>query len=379
TLIETVLLEANFKVAKFTSPHILKINERFRFNGKDISDEDFINIYLKVKQAIINLSEVPTFFEVITAMMFLYAKEKNAEYLVLEVGLGGRLDSTNIADGDYSVITNISLDHAEYLGNTLQEIAYEKAGIIKNKSVVVVGEKSLELEKAIKEKCFTNQKIIFAEDYNSNSNFYLDFNEFNTIINLEEREENKFEDKIKNNKYKNSFVFSLFGEHQYKNFLTGYTVLKDIGISDEIIARASQKVKWQCRFEIFYKCENYLVVLDGAHNLDGMIALQKAVKSHFNKKDIIIITSILKDKEINEMAKIIQEFSEKIILTSIPNNKRGSKGEDLQKFFNGETFIENDLKKAYLKAKSFNKKVIIICGSFYLLSNFKEIFQNGEI
>ena len=138
TITETVLLEAGYKVGKYTSPHILKFNERIRVNGKDISDRDIALVYEKIKKTVEELKITPTFFEVTTAMMFLYFAEKEVDYAVLEVGMGGRYDATNVAEGDICIITNVSLDHTEYLGKTLYEIGLEKAGIIKEKSKVIV-------------------------------------------------------------------------------------------------------------------------------------------------------------------------------------------------------------------------------------------------
>ncbi len=359
TTIESFLLGANYKVAKFTSPHILKINERFSVNGKNISDEDLIRVYLKVKEIIPTLQRIPTFFEVITAMMFLFAEEQKVEYLILEVGIGGRLDATNVAEADIAVITNISYDHSEHLGNTLEQIAVEKVGIVKEKSVVVIGEKSPALQKALENK---KNQIIFAENYNKNSSFTLDFEKFKTLINI-------------NNKI---FEFSLFGEHQYKNFLTAYTVAKILEISDEIISKVCSEIKWQCRFEIFEEDKNKVVILDGAHNIDGINVLKKTIQKGYSKDEVVALVSILQDKNIKEMATSIEEFAGKIILTGITNNKRGLSGEKLKSFFseNDKLVVEEDLEKAYILAKKQEKeKIIIVCGSFYLLSNLKEITQ----
>lgn len=145
-------MEAGYRVGKYTSPHILKFNERIRANGKDISDEDIVRIYEKLKKAVEELGIKPTFFEITTAMMFLYFEEKKVDYAILEVGMGGRFDATNVADGDISIITNVSLDHMEYLGKTIYDISLEKAGIIKDKSVVIVGDNDSEFLRALSTK-----------------------------------------------------------------------------------------------------------------------------------------------------------------------------------------------------------------------------------
>ncbi|MGL5124249.1 MAG: bifunctional folylpolyglutamate synthase/dihydrofolate synthase [Fusobacteriaceae bacterium] len=361
TTIEIILLEAGYNVGKFTSPHIEKINERICFNNKDISDEDLIRLFLKIKKILKNLDIKPSFFEIMTAMMFLYMEENKVDYVILETGLGGRLDSTNIVNSEFSLITNISFDHTEQLGKRLEDIAYEKAGIIKENSVVIIGEKIKELEVAVKNK--TYKELIFVEDIYKDSSFSLDYLNFKTNI------------KIKNE----IFEFSLFGEHQYKNFLLAYQTAKLIGVSDEIIKKAAKKVKWQCRFEIYKNNDKKMLILDGAHNVAGMTVLKNILVEKYDKSDIITIVSILEDKEINEMSKILEKFSEQIILTSLKDdNKRGLSGTELKKFFGNHknVYVENNLEKAYQLAASFNKKITIICGSFYLLSKVKEFLKN---
>ncbi len=232
TIVETVLLEAGYKVGKYTSPHILKFNERIRVNGKDIIDRDIAAVYETVKNAVREIGITPTFFEVTTAMMFLYFAEKQVDYAVLEVGMGGRFDATNVADGDICIITNVSLDHTEYLGKTLYDIGLEKAGIIKDKSVVIVGDSNEEFLRAVYTK--KNDIINTAEKY-KDAEYRLDFENFLTEI------------KIGESVYK----LSLFGDYQVKNFLCAYEALKQIGVEEDIIKSAVSKTEWQCRFERF--------------------------------------------------------------------------------------------------------------------------------
>ncbi|MGL4688081.1 MAG: glutamate ligase domain-containing protein, partial [Fusobacteriaceae bacterium] len=255
-----------------------------------------------------------------------------------------------------------SFDHTEQLGKRLEDIAYEKAGIIKSNSVAIIGEKTKELEIAVKNKLC--KELIFVEDINKDSSYSLDYLNFITNI------------KIKNE----TFEFSLFGEHQYKNFLLAYKTAKLIGVSDEIIKKAAKKVKWQCRFEVYKNNDGKMLVLDGAHNVAGMNVLRNILVEKYDKSDIITIVSILEDKEINEMSKVLEEFSEQIILTSLKEeNKRGLSGIELKKFFENHKniYVEDSLEKAYNLATSFNKKIIVICGSFYLLSKVKEFLKDG--
>ena len=353
TIIETVLLEAGCSVGKYTSPHILKFNERIRANGKDISDEEIALTYEKVKSAIKNIGITPTFFEVTTAMMFLYFAEKKVEYAVLEVGMGGRFDATNVADGDIAIITNVSLDHTEYLGKTIYDIALEKAGIIKEKSFVVVGDSDKEFLKAVSEK---KKTFINTEEKYNDVKYNLNFKNFMTEIYINEKK----------------FNLSLFGDYQVKNFLCAYEALKHLGISDEIIEKAVSKVVWQCRFERF--SQNPLTILEGAHNIDGILNLKKILTHEYKSDEIVMIVSILKDKKVKEMLEVCESFSDKIILTSLSDNPRGLSGEKLLEYTDKSPVfsVEDDIKKAYETAEKSNRRIIAVCGSFYTCERFKK-------
>ena len=353
TIIETVLLEAGCSVGKYTSPHILKFNERIRANGKDISDEEIALTYEKVKNAIKNIGITPTFFEVTTAMMFLYFAEKKVQYAVLEVGMGGRFDATNAADGDIAVITNVSLDHTEYLGKTIYDIAFEKAGIIKEKSFVVVGDSNKEFLKAVSEK---KKTFVNTEEKYKDVKYNLNFKNFMTEIYISEKK----------------FNLSLFGDYQVKNFLCAYEALKHLGISDDIIEKAVSKVVWQCRFERF--SQNPLTILEGAHNIDGILNLKKILTHEYKPDEIVMIVSILKDKKVKEMLEVCESFSDKIILTSLSDNPRGLSGEKLLEYTDKSSVfsVEDDIKKAYETAEKSNRRIIVVCGSFYTCERFKK-------
>ena len=353
TIIETVLLEAGYSVGKYTSPHILKFNERIRANGKDISDEEIALTYEKVKSAIKNIGITPTFFEVTTAMMFLYFAEKKVQYAVLEVGMGGRFDATNAADGDIAVITNVSLDHTEYLGKTIYDIAFEKAGIIKEKSFVIVGDSDKEFLKAVSEK---KKTFINTEEKYNDVKYNLNFKNFMTEIYINEKK----------------FNLSLFGDYQVKNFLCAYEALKHLGISDEIIEKAVSKVVWQCRFERF--SQNPLTILEGAHNIDGILNLKKILTHEYRPDEIVMIVSILKDKKVKEMLEVCESFSDKIILTSLSDNPRGLSGEKLLEYTDKSSVfsVEDNIKKAYETAEKSNRRIIAVCGSFYTCERFKK-------
>lgn len=353
TTIETILLEAGYRVGKYTSPHILKFNERIRANGQDITDEDIVKYYQLVKDIVAKTGLRPTFFEMTTAMMFKYFSDLKLDYVVLETGMGGRFDATNVCEADICVITNVGLDHTEYLGDTIYKIAKEKAGIIKNCPKVIVADSNPEFLKAISEE---KAEIINVLEKYKDARMKLDFKKFVTRIEIGEE----------------SYDFSLFGDYQFKNFLTAYEVVTELGIDREIIKKACKKVVWQCRFERYF--EKPLVILDGAHNEDGMRELCKIIEQGYRSDEVVIITSILKDKDVKHMLKLMRKISDNIVFTSLEDNPRGTTGEKILEQLEDKRgcLVENDIKKAYKIAKNLNKKIIVVCGSFYTLSKFKE-------
>lgn len=361
TTIESVLLQYGKKVGKYTSPHILKFNERICADGKEISDSDIASYYSYVKNIVEKLEITPTFFEMTTAMMFKYFSDKKMEYVVLEVGMGGKYDATNVVDADICVITNVSLDHTEFLGKTIYEIACEKAGIIKNNSRVVVGSFESDFIRAIEEKTsnYTNVVLKYKD-----ATHRLDFENFKTHINIENE----------------NYEYSLFGEYQYKNFLCALEVLKILGVPEDIIKKGVSQTVWQCRFEIIKK--EKLLILDGAHNEDGVKTLCETLEIGFEKEEIVSIVSILKDKDSIGIVKKLETCVGDIIFTSLSENKRGQSAKELYEQFenkNNKQYCE-DIKIAYETAKNFKgKKIILICGSFYLLSKFKEEVLKNEI
>lgn len=353
TTIETILLEAGYRVGKYTSPHILKFNERIRANGQDITDEDIVKYYQLVKDIVAKTGLRPTFFEMTTAMMFKYFSDLKLDYVVLETGMGGRFDATNVCEADICVITNVGLDHTEYLGDTIYKIAKEKAGIIKNCPKVIVADSNPEFLKAISEE---KAEIINVLEKYKDARMKLDFKGFVTRIEIGDE----------------SYDFSLFGDYQFKNFLTAYEVVTELGIDREIIKKACKKVVWQCRFERYF--EKPLVILDGAHNEDGMRELCKIIEQGYRGDEVVIITSILKDKDVKHMLKLMRKISDNIVFTSLEDNPRGTTGEKILEQLEDKRgcLVENDMKKAYEIAKNLNKKIIVVCGSFYTLSKFKE-------
>ncbi len=359
TTLERILLEAGYQVGKYTSPHILKFNERIIANGKQISDEEIEKYYYQVEKIMEEEKIDATFFEITTAMMFSYFRDKKLDYVVLETGMGGRLDATNVSQAELCIITNVSLDHTEYLGDSIYKIAKEKAGIIKNCPKVIVADQQEEFLQAILEE---KAEVINVLNKYADATYQLDFEKFMTEIKIEGK----------------NYHFSLFGDYQYHNFLCAYEAAKQLGISEEIIQRAAEKVVWECRFEI--AARQPLVILDGAHNPDGVRELVKIVKQHYHKTEVAILTSILKDKDIKPMLEMLAEVSDDIILISLADNPRGSTAKELFDLANNPDIfsMEEDMKQAYKLLIGKNRKLNIICGSFYTLIKWKEEVQSNE-
>lgn len=353
TTIEAGLIEAGYRVGKFTSPHIIRFNERIQFGGNEIQDQEICSYYLKVKEVVEKKRIKATFFEMTTAMMFLYFADKKAEFVVLETGMGGKFDATNVVNSEIAVITNVSLDHVGFLGDNIYDISKEKAGIIKKNSTVVVGDDNSDFIKAIRNE---TENFVNIKSKYKNIEYTLDKENFLTEINIEDKK----------------YSFSLFGEYQVGNFLCAYETLKMLGIENEVIQRAAAKVRWPGRFEVYSKTP--LVILDGAHNADAAEKLRENLNLSFSPEEVVAVVSVLDDKDIPNIMREIRGFSDTIILTSLEMFKRGLKGEELSVYTDSFklSLVENDIKEAYKKAVFMEKKVIVICGSFYLLSRFKQ-------
>lgn len=356
TTIERGLIEADYKVGKFTSPHIVRFNERIQLDGVEISDEKICEYFLKVKEILEANDIKSTFFEVTTAMMFLYFKDEGIDFLVLETGMGGRYDATNVVKSEIAVITNISLDHTDFLGKDIYTIAREKAGIIKDTSKVIVGDSQEDVAKAILEE--TDGFTDVLKKY-SHRKAAFDTENFRTIIEIGEER----------------YEFSLFGEYQVNNFLCAYEALKTLGISEDIIGAAAKKVHWPGRFEIAGR--EPLLILDGAHNVDAARRLRENINLSYAPTETVALVAVLGDKDIEGVLREIRGFADTVVLTSLEDFKRGISGEELSRMATGfqRVIVKEGIGEAYEEALSLKRRAVIVCGSFYLLSKFKGIIS----
>ena len=375
--ISTMLKESGYKVGLFTSPFLERFNERISINGVDISDKRLGEITGRVKEKIeIMLEEGyehPTTFEIVTTIAFVYFKEENVDYVVLEVGLGGRSDSTNIIDNSLaSVITTIDYDHVDILGNTLDKIAYEKAGIIKENGLVISYPQEEEAFNVLKEVSKDkNADLIRCPMENIN---IRELNEFGGIFDFKYNNQIFSEIKIKQ-----------LGKYQiYNASLALFTLLhlRDMGkiqITDEEIRRGLEKTKWKGRLEVLRRNPTFLI--DGAHNLQGAKTLADSIDM-FKHNRLIMCVGILADKDVEHMVEILAPLADEIIVTEV-NMPRKMKAESLEEIigkYNPNTIIEKNREEAVNKAINMAKPddLIVFAGSLYLIGEIRSIVTRNS-
>jgi dihydrofolate synthase/folylpolyglutamate synthase len=327
-IIASVLKAAGLKVGLFTSPHIVSFTERIKVNGEEPTEKDIIELAEEIKSVVEYLGDFsPTFFEVVTAMALLYFKRKKIDIAVIEVGMGGRLDATNIVTPEVSVLTSISYDHKEFLGSTLGEIAYEKAGIIKREVPVVISYQESEVIEIIKKKA--------AE---KNAELYAYGKDFSSALKREDISGICF-DYMDNDSFTiHDLILPLIGEHQMQNASvaikaamivlknrmqdTRYTIqdkknpVSCIRHHESCIRDGLAATKWPGRLEMIK--EEPPMLIDGAHNPAAAMTLSKALEKVFLRKykKIIIVLGIMGDKDIRGIMEPLLPLASEIILTA---------------------------------------------------------------
>ncbi len=371
--ISKVLEDQGYKVGKFISPEIYNVRERIQINSQWIPEDKLIKILSEISIIITEMKaggyEEPTNFEVWTAMCFKYFSDEKIDFGVIEVGLGGEIDSTNVIDPLLSIITNVSIDHKDYLGETETEIAKVKSGIIKKGRPVITGSTNQDVLKVIE----TKTKI-------TGSSIYRYGIEFDGL-------EKKFNECLSNfifqNKdYELEVDYSLVGHHQIINgsvALEAIYVLKKIGfdldIKKAVVSLA--KVEWAGRLEmIYYKGKR--ILLDAAHNLEGAKNLALALTDIYNYRKLVLMVGILADKERQKMIDYLGPFGDKVIVTK-PNSPRADDFKKVGEYFkeySKEIYIIEDVKEAMEKGISLLEENDILCitGSIYMLQEIRGLF-----
>ena len=370
TFLENIFFAAGYSVAKFTSPHILRFNERILVNKKMISDEDVV----KYCEAVMNVLEKNrlqiNFFEITTFIALLYFKEKNPDFIFLETGLGGRYDATNIVKSTIAAITNVSFDHVALLGNSLYEIADRKAGIIKDGELCIYAQDLGELEEAVKRE--TDNSVNVLKKY-KNLQVELDNRNYKTVVKITE-----------NKNLEKTFVLPLFGKFQANNFLIAYEIAKIYEIGDKAIQNGVSQISLAGRFEIF--SQDPTTILDVAHNEDSVKVLTENLNELFKDDEVIFILSILGTKNIATIFEKILGKNYKIFITSLKEVTYGLSANEIKKNLEDSNIstkniiFEDDILEAYSKVKEMvlkkdnSYKAIVVCGSFYEIAKFKNLF-----
>jgi len=363
-----ILKESGYKTGLYISPHLVDIRERISINGQLIAEEDFKLQIRELKKIIskIPFHMYPTFFEALTIIAFKYFSDKKIDVLVCEVGLGGKFDATNVLSSFIEVITKIGIEHTKYLGKTYREIAREKAGIIKDKTTVICSRQQEEAEQIIKDVAKKKKSKIY---------FYgKDF--------FSRRKERGIKGQIFDfygKKKLKGVRTSFLGKYQIENVsLAIQTALimkeKGFGIKEENIYRGVENVIWQARLQILKGSP--LIILDGAHNPDGINSLMAFIKDVFPEKKFSFLVAILKDKNYEKMVGKISKVAEEIVFVKLPT-ERGIEPEKLLSIVKGKKKSRKfeSVKEALSYIENTGRDWII-CGSLYLagevLQNFKK-------
>jgi len=367
--ISSMLIEEGLKVGIFTSPCLERFNERIKVNQDEIDGDDLARITSFVKENVdILISKYgiyPTEFEIVTAIAFEYFFEMKCDIVVLEVGLGGRFDSTNvIKEALVSVITSISYDHTDRLGDTVEKIAFEKAGIIKNEADVVVYSQKDNSINVIREVCKEKKARLHIVDFES--------------IKIKQTSIDGQEFEFCNWK---SLKISLLGKHQVKNAVVALRVIeilknKGYKISKDSIRRGLNNAKWPGRLEVLSK--NPVFLIDAAHNGEGAEALAEVLKAYFPGRKIIFIIGALKDKDIASIVQPTLKLASAFI-TVTPDSHRALSSKEMANYvlrycknvIVSDT-IEEAVKTSLSKVNS-DKEIICAYGSLYYIGKIRSL------
>jgi dihydrofolate synthase / folylpolyglutamate synthase len=373
----SIVQTAGYRTGLYTSPHLLRVNERIQINQEPISDAEFAVIYDRVERCAHELVERgelpwhPSFFEMLTAMAFEYFASAGVDLVVLEVGLGGRLDATNIVDPLISVITDIDFDHQNFLGNTLPEIAREKAGILRPKgTVVLLPQHPIVNETLGKEIMARDARAISAVKHMPSMTPVADDEMNHTAIG-----NNQFTLAVMGKEIK--VDFPLVGRHQLRNLALAITAAEELNkfgfhVSADDIEQGIHSTTWPARFQVIPPADGFPeVVLDVAHNPAGAWALRSALSTFYEGRHLTFIFGAMRDKAIGEIADIIFPLADRVIATNADNPRAASPQQIAELGAHAQTEISQA--KSVLEALdractlAGSKGVVVITGSIYIV------------
>ena len=361
-MIESVLRAAGYRTGLYTSPHLVRFNERIRVEARCISDEELAELYLEIERREAQLARQPTFFEFTTAMAFEHFKRRQIEVSVLETGLGGRLDATNVVMPLVSVITRIDIEHTRYLGKTLEEIAREKSGIIKPGRAVICGAMPDEAREVIRSVAREREaKLILVEE----------------AVSVRRASQSLRGQKLKIDTASSGYgsvLLPLIGHHQVENAAVAVAALEYLNdaspfvIDEAAMKRGLEGVRWPGRCQVL--SEEPLVVLDVAHNPNGAEALASSLKEILKGRELGLVFGILSDKDCRGVLKPFAGLAKRCWAVRI-ENERGMPMADLLDCVRGAGIPveEAPLGKALADSKAWaraNGAAVCIAGSLYL-------------
>lgn len=376
SMVTALLRGKGYKVGMYTSPFLEEFEERIQINGNNIPKSILGTLMDRLKEAVDIVVEEgythPTEFEIITCLMLLYFKEEKVDYGVIEVGLGGRLDSTNVINPILSIISSISFDHTNLLGNTLSEIASEKAGIIKSGVPVVIYPQEEEALKSIKSKVNDVNTSLYIVDRTKG--------EFVEVLN-EDRIYQRV--KVDINEQILDIRLPLLGQHQIINLLValeGFNIickLESLDFNKEEIEESISKVKWIGRLEVMKK--EPLVVIDGAHNIQGIKMLNENIPKYFKYENMYLLLGILADKQVEDMVSVITPKAKKVYALT-PHSDRAELSSDLKKavdVHNPNCIAVESYEEALNKVldEASERDLILISGSLYMIGDMRKIIR----
>jgi dihydrofolate synthase/folylpolyglutamate synthase len=377
-MISSLLVSSGFNVGANYSPHLVSFNERITLNDRPITDEQLLHVLNAIYPAIEEMDNgeqkmKPSFFEIVTAMAFYFFREEAVDFASVEVGMGGRLDASNIIRPEVCAITSIGFDHMKSLGNSIGKIAYEKAGIIKKHVPIVCGALPEEArgEIASRARLLESEAFFIGNDYSYypqkstlNDNLFSYDEEGYTLSNIPLR---------------------LNGRHQLLNASTAICCYRrlcqrlSLPYNEETVRKVMAQITWPGRFEVI--CDTPSIIIDGAHNPPAFETLVKAWKEYFGEQKAVLITGILADKEYPKMVDIIKPIISKVIITEPKAGERVQIGPVCDTFKEkcpgAETEFIRDYKEVCVRALSVsgNKTPILVTGSLYLVGYIKDTFR----
>ncbi|MBO5868245.1 MAG: bifunctional folylpolyglutamate synthase/dihydrofolate synthase [Oscillospiraceae bacterium] len=358
----SILRKAGYCTGLYTSPYIYQFGERMQVNGELIPDDELIAITEYVKPLADTMAETPTEFELITCIAFEFFKRRGCDIVVLEVGLGGLLDATNVIPcPEVAVITNIGLDHTDILGNTLEEIAFNKAGIIKENGHAVIYRGTPGVEKVFEDTCKQKNTKLKKANFDG----------------LKLKSHDLFEQVFDCGEYKDIHL-PLLGDHQLHNAAVVLSVaetLQEIGwnITRENIYEGIRDVSWPGRFDIV--CRDPLFIIDGGHNPQCLEALVKNIQDYLTDRRVIALTGVLADKDYGDMYKPVLPYIEQFVCVTPPNPRRLMAAELAEHLQNVGAMatpcdtIPEGVKKAMELAG--NDGVVLCFGSLYTIGDIR--------